>query len=77
MTEPRHLGEYGDKCMFAGNFDAGECYICYAKRKKMEVVFLRKLALSKGATEDDLRGAKIRAAEHRFDVKETSTGISI
>ena len=31
-----HYGPYGPHCMYIGKFDAGECYICYAKRKKRE-----------------------------------------
>lgn len=31
-----HFGPYGPHCMYIGKFDAGECYICYAKRKKRE-----------------------------------------
>jgi hypothetical protein len=33
---PDHWGPYGPVCMNIGKFDAGECYICYAKRMKQE-----------------------------------------
>ncbi len=29
-----HYGPYGTACMNTGQFDAGECWLCYAKRKK-------------------------------------------
>ena len=31
-----HYGPYGANCMYSGQFDAGECWLCYAKRKKQE-----------------------------------------
>lgn len=31
-----HYGKYGTACMYTGQFDAGECWLCYAKRKKQE-----------------------------------------
>jgi len=35
-----HYGPYGTNCMNTGQFDAGECWLCYAKRKKQEVEIL-------------------------------------
>jgi hypothetical protein len=32
-----HYGPYGTACMNTGQFDAGECWLCYAKRKKKRV----------------------------------------
>ena len=32
--ESDHYGPYGPVCQNIGQFDAGECYICYAKRKR-------------------------------------------
>ncbi len=32
----KHYGPYGTNCMYTGQFDAGECWLCYAKRKKKE-----------------------------------------
>jgi len=33
---PEHYGPYGENCLNTGHFDAGECWICYGKRKKQE-----------------------------------------
>lgn len=35
-----HYGPYGANCMATGQFDAGECWLCYAKRKKKRVAEL-------------------------------------
>ena len=35
-----HYGPYGANCMNTGQFDAGECWLCYAKRKKKEAAEL-------------------------------------
>ena len=42
-----HYGPYGTACQNTGQFDAGECWICYAKRKKA-------VAASKERQIDDL-----------------------
>ena len=33
---PEHYGPYGENCMHTGQFDAGECWICTGKRRKVE-----------------------------------------
>ena len=39
-----HYGPYGPVCMNTGQFDAGECWLCYMKRKRKELkVFRRKV----------------------------------
>lgn len=44
---PDHWGPYGPVCINIGQFDAGECYICYAKRKKQEAAEMQLVALGK------------------------------
>lgn len=39
---PEHYGPYGTACMNTGQFDAGECWMCYMRRKKKEVTTLKK-----------------------------------
>lgn len=63
--------------MFLGQLDAGECYICYAKRKKMEVVYLREMLREFKVTERQLIEAKARSKIYRFEVKQTSQGDDI
>lgn len=31
-----HYGPYGAVCMFTGQFDSGECWICQAKAGKLD-----------------------------------------
>ena len=31
-----HYGDYGPVCINTGQFDAGECYFCEARRKMVE-----------------------------------------
>ena len=35
--DAKHYGPYGAVCMNTGQFDAGECWLCYAKRKKKRI----------------------------------------
>lgn len=39
-----HYGPYGANCMYTGQFDAGECWLCYAKRKKQEAAEMQLVA---------------------------------
>lgn len=31
-----HYGPYGGNCMYTGQFDAGECWVCQAQSGKMD-----------------------------------------
>lgn len=44
IETPDHWGPYGPVCMNIGKFDAGECYICYAKRKKQKAAEMQLVA---------------------------------
>ena len=72
-----HLSRYGTACMFSGQLDAGECYICYAKRKKMEVEKLRDMLRELGVSEEELYEAKKWSKDNRFQVTHTSQGDQI
>jgi hypothetical protein len=39
-----HYGPYGANCMYTGQLDAGECWLCYAKRKKQEAAEMQLVA---------------------------------
>jgi hypothetical protein len=39
-----HYGPFGTACMNTGQFDAGECWLCYAKRKKQEAAEMQLIA---------------------------------
>ena len=39
-----HFGRFGAVCMNTGQFDAGECWLCYAKRKKREAAEMQLVA---------------------------------
>ncbi len=39
-----HYGPYGTACMFTGQFDAGECWLCYARRKTQEAAEMQLVA---------------------------------
>lgn len=39
-----HFGPYGAVCINTGQFDSGECWLCYAKRKQEQSVLSSKKA---------------------------------
>ncbi len=41
---PEHYGPYGENCMNRGQFDAGECWMCYARRKKQDCADMQLIA---------------------------------
>jgi len=49
-----HYGTYGNNCMNTGQFDAGECWLCYAKRKKTREAQQDAVITSKEIQIDDL-----------------------
>lgn len=36
-----HFGPYGIACMATGQFDAGECWLCYMKRQKKLLTWMK------------------------------------